>query len=89
MKVELKNEFQTITITDEHAASSYGIPVAVFNGQAFGPGDFMNTIPAGDELEFLNQMEVASTTVAAMVMEAQRNNSISSDELDFVRKFFL
>lgn len=29
-------------ITDEHAASSYGLPVVVSdqNGRAFGPGDF-------------------------------------------------
>ena len=26
-------------LTDEHSASSYGIPVLVYDGQAYGPGD--------------------------------------------------
>lgn len=28
-----------VLLTTEHAASSYGIPVAVIDGQAYGPGD--------------------------------------------------
>jgi len=26
-------------LTDEHSASSYGIPVLVWNGEPYGPGD--------------------------------------------------
>lgn len=29
-----------ISLTTEHSASSYGIPVLVIDGQAYGPGDY-------------------------------------------------
>lgn len=31
------------TLTDEHPASSYGIPVLVINGRAYGPDDIVAT----------------------------------------------
>lgn len=37
-------DFDTLTLTTAHAASSYGVPVLVIDGQAYGPGDMT---PAG------------------------------------------
>ena len=34
-----------ITLTRDHAASSYGKPVAVINGQAYGPDDVYDGLP--------------------------------------------
>jgi hypothetical protein len=34
-----------ITLTTDHPASSYGKPVAVVDGQAYGPDDKYNGIP--------------------------------------------
>lgn len=83
MKVEIKMEnAKSIIITDEHAASSYGIPVAVVNGEAFGPADELPIWPANDELSFLH--EAAKTTVAASAYK----NSLTGEERDFVRKFY-
>jgi len=33
------------TLTTEHATSSYGRPVVVIDGQAYGPGDWFNGRP--------------------------------------------
>lgn len=68
-----------ITITNERAESSYGIPVAVFNGVAYGPND--NIVFPPSELDWLK--EPARTTVAGACIE----NKISGAELDFVRSF--
>lgn len=36
-------------LTTEHAASSYGVPVLVVGGEAYGPGDALPSgFPAGD-----------------------------------------
>ena len=48
-----------IQLTTEHSASSYGIPVAVVEGQAYGPGD--NIERANDPLPWLH--EPAAQTV--------------------------
>lgn len=38
-------------LTDEHSASSYGQPVLVYEGRAYGPADIVHTW-AGDEPAF-------------------------------------
>jgi hypothetical protein len=35
----------TYTLTTDHAASSYGLPVLVCDGEAYGPGDIL---PSGE-----------------------------------------
>jgi len=84
MKITLmvKNAIQGIIITDEHSASSYGIPVAVVDGQAYGPDDELPIWP-DDELSFLH--ERAATTIAAAVI----SGNLSPEEKEFVRKFYL
>lgn len=37
--MEIKSDINPITITDEHPASSYGIPVVVYNDTAYGDSD--------------------------------------------------
>jgi len=37
--MEIKSDINPITITDEHPASSYGIPVVVYNNTAYGDSD--------------------------------------------------
>lgn len=71
---------EQITLTNERAESSYGIPVAVFNGAAYGPADSIPFGPA--EMAWLE--EPASTTVAA----ACKDNKISGGELEFARRFY-
>jgi hypothetical protein len=56
---------ETLTLTTDHAASSYGIPVLVIDGTAYGRLDHM---PEGKgELGWLGPMETAeqAVTVAA------------------------
>ena len=88
MKVELKIQtaIKTVTITDEHSASSYGVPVAVVEGEAYGPNDLL-PIWANDELNWLN--DAAKTVVAAASLEMRKNGEITEAEIDFVRKFYL
>jgi len=85
MKVELKptTAAKGIMITDEYAASSYGIPVAVVDGEAYGPADELPIWPENDELAFLH--ESAGQTVAAAAAIAK----LTDEERDFVRRFFL
>jgi hypothetical protein len=56
---------ETLTLTTDHAASSYGIPVLVIDGNAYGRLDHM---PEGKgELGWIAPMETAemAVTVAA------------------------
>lgn len=43
-------------LTDEHAASSYGQPILVVAGRAYGPGD----LPATDWLAVLDDWDISS-----------------------------
>lgn len=38
---------ETFTLTDEHSASSYDIPVLVWRGKAYGPNDVLWTATQG------------------------------------------
>jgi len=84
MKVELKPSTASkgFIITDEHLASSYGIPVAVVDGEAYGPADELPIWPK-DELSWMH--ESARQTVAAAALSAM----LTDEERDFVRKFYL
>lgn len=88
MEVELKipTANKKVIITDEHASSSYGIPVASVDGEAFGANDSLPIWPQ-DELSWL--VDPAKTTVAAACIEMQKNGSISEEEVLFLRKFYL
>lgn len=50
MKVELKIQtaIKNIIITDEHSASSYGIPVALVDGEVYGKDDSLPVWPEDD-----------------------------------------
>jgi hypothetical protein len=62
---------ELLTLTTEHAASSYGIPVLVIDGNAYGRLDRM---PEGKgELGWLGPMETAEQAVTV----AARNAGIS------------
>lgn len=61
MKIKLKSgKIVTATITTDHAASSYGIPVIVVRGEAWGIGDLqtrsLGFTADADELEALAEM---------------------------------
>ena len=77
---------KNIIISDEHAASSYGIPVAVVDGEAYGPADSL-PIWANDDLAWIP--EIASTTVAAAVGAMKREgNALSDADYEFVARFW-
>lgn len=88
MEVELKIQtaIKTVIITNEHSASSYGMPVAVVEGEAYGPNDLLPIWP-DDELSWLNG--AAKTIVASASLEMSRNGEITEEEIAFVRKFYL
>lgn len=82
MKVEMKfdNAIKKVFISDEHSASSYGIPVAVVDGEAYGPNDFLPIWP-DDELSWL--VDLAKVDIAGAI----KNSNLSADEIDFLHKF--
>ncbi len=41
MKLSYNGVLYEAELTTEHSASSYGIPVLVIDGEAYGPGDFV------------------------------------------------
>ena len=89
MKVELKIQtaIKKVIVTDEHSASSYGIPVALVEGVAYGPNDLLPIWP-DDELScWLN--DAAKTVIAAACLEMSRIGEITEEEIAFVRKFYL
>lgn len=87
MKVDLKIHTATkkVIVTNEHSASSYGIPVAVVDGVAYGKDESL-PIWADDKLIWLN--EPAKTTVAAACIEMQKEGCINDEQIAFLRKFY-
>jgi len=77
MKVQLANG---IEISDEASASSYGIPVAVFEGQAYGPSDDAPEALKG-QLGFFRQN--------MSIFVAENMAELNHVEADFVRRFFV
>ena len=41
--MEIKSDINPITITDNHPTSSYGIPVVIFDGNAYGDNDVIDS----------------------------------------------
>lgn len=83
MKVEITMENgKLIIITDEHAASSYGIPVAVVDGEAYGPSDELPVWGENDELSFIHEKANRTVSIAA------HKNRLTGEERDFVAKFY-
>lgn len=80
--LHIENAIADVTITDEHSASSYGVPVAVVNGEAYGPGEALPIWP-DDELSWL--VEPARTTVAAAVIRMDKNG----EDISFVKRFLI
>jgi len=57
----LAHDVETLTLTTAHAASSYGQPVLLLDGDAFGPGDMT---PAG-----MTGAELVTTWAARFIRE--------------------
>jgi len=58
---------QQIVLTTEHSASSYGVPVAIVGGRAYGPSDVLPALQP-DPLPWLR--EAASVTVRSAAHQA-------------------
>lgn len=70
---------ESVYLTTEHPASSYGIPVLVFRGTAHGPGDMIQT-DSGD----------AMTAEQFLRSCVERVNPImQGDEIDLLSRRFL
>lgn len=82
MRIELTINGKLVEITNEHPASSYGQPVAVFDGKAYGPNDNL-PLWEGEPVDFLK--EPASTTISAALKE--QDFRLLPCEEAFVRKF--
>lgn len=82
MKIEMKptNAIKKIILSNEHASSSYGIPVAVVDGEAYGPADELPIWP-DNALNFLH--ERAALTILACSVDM----NLSESERNFVRLF--
>ncbi len=52
MNINFEYAQEIITLSDEHAASSYGQPVLIVGGRSYGPGDEIEPA-ADDELAWL------------------------------------
>lgn len=88
MKIQLRIQTaeKTVLVSDEHAASSYGIPVVVVGGDAYGPEDILPIWP-NDELSWLQ--EKAKTTVAAATIDMNKDGLLTEEQVEFLRKFSL
>jgi len=72
-------------ITDEHASSSYGIPVIVSGGQAYGPADRIR--PIDDELYFIAPHLQTAGDVARELLELDEGFTLSQSAREALRKF--
>jgi len=70
-----------IIITDEHAASFCGVPVAVVDGEAYGPSAILPIWPSDDLLAFLHVP--ATVTVDSAISK----NNLTAYEIEFIRRF--
>jgi len=79
MTIQLTPSWQ---LTDEHAASSYGIPVLAnrHSGEAFGPDDIVQCYPSWP-------MQPARQAVARMALTAGYAGRLGNGGMDFVVKF--
>ena len=88
MKVEIKETWTTkkIEITDERSESSYGIPVCVIDGVAYGAGDKAPLYTRNDKPEDFIGGNVPSLgrAVQHLVCDAP----LTDDEYAFCQKFY-
>ena len=82
--LKISTAIKEVVITDEHPASN-GKPVAVVDGKAYGPLDFL-PIWKNDELSWLN--DSAATVVAAATIEMRKNGEITEKEGTFLYSFY-
>lgn len=68
-----------ITLTTEHAASSYGSPVMLAHGQVFGPRDQYHGDPADSVMSYFSE------SARKTVLMAAKRAGLENHEL--VRKF--
>jgi hypothetical protein len=85
MNVSMKIIDKNVLITDEHSASSYGIPVAVVDGQPFGPNDELPVWGDDDPLSWI--VEPAYVEVSVQNRKMFETGVISKDEYEFVSRF--
>jgi hypothetical protein len=78
MKIIFEVSGKKIELTDEHSSSSYGIPVAVCDGIAYGKNE---AIKFNDELDFL--FEPAARTI----LVASLRTDLNDEEKRFIEKF--
>jgi hypothetical protein len=85
-EVARMEEVMPITITNEHSASSYGIPAILIAGEIFSPHDKM-PIPANasqmerDLLPFLEE-----SVEIAILHRIHNNPKLTEQEKDFIRR---
>ncbi len=85
MKLRITINAHDIEITNEHAASSHGIPVAVIDGKAYGPAD---ELPIWDEMDKevgFHLRESAAITVAAAI---SKMDDLEDGWKNFARAFY-
>lgn len=73
MTITLDYYGDQITLTTEHSASSYGQPVAIYKGEAYGPEDITPRDPYPAGMEWLSEVPQASRRMADMVAQAISN----------------
>lgn len=84
IKLQIQTANKEVFITDEHAASSYGIPVITVEGDAYGKKDILPIWPE-DELSWLS--ETAEATVAAAKIRMNEEGTLTQEESDFISLF--
>lgn len=84
MHVMISSQGHEITLTTEHSASSYGIPVALIAGQSYGPGDMLpEPEPGPDWLEeIIREMPEAERNVGRIVASVWRAEHTSPGHPD-------
>jgi len=71
-------------LTTEHVASSYGQPVLVLDGQAYGPGD---EIPAPNSGTWAGSG--LRTTIAHSYLHRDRTHTYTAEELAWVDEYII
>lgn len=64
----------TASLTTDHAASSYGIPVLVFEGRAYGPDDMITDI-------------MSAIALVNKILAGMQPSEVSDDLADLCRRY--
>lgn len=88
MDINLRtSDGREIVLSTEHAASSYGIPVAVVGGAVLGSLDVMPR-PENDQLPWLPDESAGMAVVCAKAREIREDGRVfSSEELEMLEAF--